>query len=354
VATLKVSLFGTRYETDYQGARAANQTPQFRELPYYQQALDRLRALPGVEMAGVVDYLPLTKQTLWSLTYTLDSGQDAMAMAVTASPGYFRSMGVNLLEGRDFTGADRQGSEPVAIVNEEFARRIASSGGVLGRRVTPDGEKPLTIVGVVGTTRYDPLRNTTADAQVYTPMAQDPASAATFTVRVRGNPESYLPVLRDSLRQVDPDLPVYGVATLVQRLQQSFARPRFYTTAVLFFAVFALLLAVIGAYGAASYAIAQRTQEIGVRMAVGASPWGIRGMLLRQSMLPVLIGVLAGIAGADVLGRFLESLIATAEPTGAGTCAAAAALLAAAAATAVWTATSRIVRMDPTAALRAE
>ncbi len=351
VATLGVSLFGTRYETDY---RAPHAIRTLREPRYYRQALDRLRAIPGVESAAAVEYLPLVKEKHLGDNFTLDSGQEGAAMEVAATPDYFRSIGARIVAGRDFTDADRQDSERVAIVSESFARQVSPGASVLGRKVTPDQDQPLTIVGVAADARYDPLRSQMDDVQVYTAMAQDPATAATVTVRVHGDPQAYLPILRDSLRQVDPEVPVYGVTTLDQRLRDSLARPRFYTTAVLFFAGFALLLAVIGAYGAASYAIAQRTHEIGVRMAVGASPSGVRGMLLRQSMLPVAVGMLAGMAGAAALGRYLTSLIATAEPAGTGTCAAAAAMLAAVAALAVWSATSSIVRMEPITALRTE
>jgi putative ABC transport system permease protein len=275
-------------------------------------------------------------------------------MEVFASPAYFRSMGVPVVQGRDFNDTDRQGSEPVAIVNQEFVRRTGLGSAILGHKVTPNSEKPLTIVGVVGTLLYDPQRRGNADAQVYMPLAQYRVGAATFAVRVRGDAARYLPLLRDSLAQVDPSVPPYGVVTLDTRLRDSLARPRFYTTAVLFFAAFALLLAVVGVYGAAAYSIAQRTREIGLRMAVGASPLGLRASLLRQSLLPVAGGMAGGVAAAIAFGRYLQSLIATAEPTGALTCVAASAVLAAAAAAAVWTAGGRIVRMDPASALRTE
>jgi putative ABC transport system permease protein len=354
VAALSVSLFGTRYQTEYGPAKNDHQPPEFREHAYYRQALDRLRSLPVVEAAGLVDYIPLTGEKLWSMDFTLDSGQEPLAMEVTASPGYFRSMGVPVVQGRDFADTDRQGSEPVAIVNEEFVRRTGLGSAILGHKVTPSSEKPLTIVGVVRTLLYDPLRRGNADAQVYMPLAQYPVGAATFAVRVRGDAARYLPQLRDSLAQVDASVPPYGVATLDARLRESLARPRFYTTAVLFFAGFAMLLAVVGVYGAASYSIAQRTQEIGVRIAVGASPLGLRATLLRRSMLPVAAGMAGGVAGAAAFGRYLQSLVATAAPAGFLPCLAAAALLVAATAVAVWTASSRIVRMDPAAALRSE
>ena len=358
VAALSVSLYGKRHQTDYQARFKASldhsQPPQTREPAYYRQALERLRALPIVESAGLVNSLPLTGEKLWSMDFAMDSGQEPQAMEVNASPGYFRSMGAPVFQGRDFTDADRQGSEPVAMVNEEFVKRTGLGSAILGHKVTPNSGKPLTIVGIVRTILYDPLRRGNADAQVYTPIAQNSVGAATFTVRVRGDAERYLPMLRDSLAQVDAAVPPFGVASLDTRLRESLARPRFYTTAILFFAGFALLLAIVGVYGAASYSIAQRTQEIGVRIAVGASPLGLRATLLRQSMLPVAVGMAAGVAGAVAFGRYLQSLIATAEPAGVVPCLAATALLVAATAVAVWTASGRIVNLDPIAALRME
>jgi ABC-type antimicrobial peptide transport system permease subunit len=141
---------------------------------------------------------------------------------------------------------------------------------------------------------------------------------------------------------------------LLKLLQDSLARPRFYTTAVVFFAAFALLLAVIGVYGAASHSLAQRTHEIGIRTAVGASPVRLRAMLLREHMMPVMAGVLAGIVGAIAMGRLLQSFIDTAEPVSNGSSSLAAAALALAAGVAVWSATRRIVKMNPLAALRTE
>ena len=179
-------------------------------------------------------------------------------------------------------------------------------------------------------------------------------SNLTFVARVRGNTEAYLPVCRDALQSVDPKVPVFSVKTLDQRLDEALARLRFYTTAVLFFAVFALLLAVIGIYGVANFLIVQRTHEIGVALAVGASPERLRATLLRQSPLPLFAGAAAGAAGAIAAGRVAESLIGSAEPIGAPACAFAAALLAAVAAIAVRSATRRRVRLDPMRVLRAD
>jgi ABC-type antimicrobial peptide transport system permease subunit len=156
------------------------------------------------------------------------------------------------------------------------------------------------------------------------------------------------------MQQVDGSIPVYDVKTLDQRLGDALARPRFYTTAILFLAGFALLLAIIGIYGVASYSVGQRTKEIGVRLAVGASTGVVRGMLLRESLWPLGVGMTAGVFGAIGLGRFLQSLMDSADPVSTWTCAAAAILLVFAGAVAVWRATARVVRVDPMRALRTD
>jgi predicted permease len=345
VVTLSVSFFGSRYEIDQ---RAAQQ--------YYQEALDRLRRVPGVESAGAADYLPLLPlQSVPIEKAKLDSGQTLRPVPVSVTPGYFRSIGAALVAGRDFTDADRAGSEPVAIVNEQFVRTANAASTLIGTRVSlltlSDLTHPTIIVGVVRTTRFTP---TTTLPQIYYTAAQAPPAFATLVARVRGNPQRYLAVLRDALQQVDRQVPVYDVKTFDQRLQDILAKPRFYTTAILFFGSFALLLAVIGTYGVATHSVAQRTHEIGVRIAVGASPRGLRCTLLRQSMLPVAVGMLIGVAGAAGLGRLLQHLVPSAESAGLWMCATAASVLAATTAAAVWTATGRIVRMDPTAALKVE
>jgi putative ABC transport system permease protein len=340
VVTLNVSLIGTSHE----GQAAWRQ--------YYGDALERLRAVPGVESAGATSLLPLMRGLSESARFTLDDRHVDDVGVREASPDFFRSIGSALVAGREFTAADQQTSEQLVIVNEDFARALGR-GDLVGRKISGYRGKAYTVVGVVHTVRQaGPGYGIGPD--VYRDMDQQPRSWATFTAKVRGDAERYLALCRDAVQAVDPQVPVYDVKTLDQRLSENLARPRLYTSAVLFLGVFALLLAVVGTYGVASYSITQRSHEIGVRIAVGASPRGLRGMLLRQSMLPVACGALAGVAGAGALGRYLQNLMTHADPTGPWTCAVAAAALAATAALAVWTATGRIVRMDPTAALRAE
>ena len=264
-------------------------------------------------------------------------------------------MGTEVVEGREFTPADLQRSEPVAVVNEAFARELGVPSGLAGRRVFSFwGKKQFTVVGVVRTESFaGPTRP--GWPRFYFPLdGQSWPSSITFVARTQGPPEPYLAICRDAVRRVDPQVPVYDVKTLTQRLDDLLAGPRFHTVATLFFTALAMLLAVVGVYGVAAYSIAQRTHEIGVRIALGAVPGEVRLMLLRQSLLPVTAGMIAGIAAALWLGRFIRHLVENAQPAGPWMCGAAALALLATSAAAVWTATRRVTQVDPMSALKAE
>ena len=344
VATLSVHLEGTREEPDERAGQ------------YYRQALDRLRFVQGVESAGAVDYLPLAVKSYYISHPTMDTGVPVWAVPMTITPGYFSAIGATVIAGRDFTDADSAGSEHAAIVDDEFVKAAGLGSAIVGHRMSstfaPPYDKPFTVVGVVRSMRLSPASE--KQAQIYFASAQVPSGYATFVARVRGNPEAYLPKLRAVVSGVDPEVPVYDLKTLDQRLRDALAKPRFYTTAIFFFSGFALLLAIIGAHSVAAYSIAQRTKEIGVRIALGAYPQRLRASLFRQGMTPIAAGMLAGIAGAAASGRILQHLIATIEPTGIAMCIVASLVLASAAAFSIWAATGRIVRLDPNAALRAE
>jgi hypothetical protein len=269
------------------------------------------------------------------------------------SPDYFRTMGTPLIEGREFAETDREGAEQVVIVNEEFAKAYRNQR-LVGRRIylEPAG-KYATIVGVVRSQRF---QGPEAEpwAVIFRPLEQYEQIFTTFVAKVRGKPEGYLAACRDAVQGTDRGVPVYDLKTLDQRLADAVARPRFYTTAIVFLAGFALLVAAIGAYGAASHTVSQQRHEIGIRIAVGGPPGRVRGMVFCQSMAPVSAGILAGLSGAAGSGRFLKHLMASAEPTGLLMSGSAAIAIGAATACAIWIATSRVVRTDPTAALRVE
>ena len=321
---------------------------------YCREALDRLRAAPGVVSAGAVDYLPMADYQVWSaMRIRLESGQSAGGLTTYVTPDYFRTMGMRIVEGRDFTAADRWNTDPVIILNQDAARGL---GPVVGRKGIGEQDKTYTVIGIAQTAAMfgpsHPRRMPTK--QVFLAMDQSRPPGAALVARVRGKPEAYIPMLRDLVQQIDHGVPIFDVKTLDQRLSEELASPRFYTTAVLFFGGFALLLAIVGVYGAASHSVAQRAHEIGVRVAIGATPQEVRLMIMGQSLAPVAIGAAAGAAAALALGRFLSHLIVRAEPPGLWICIAAGVALATTAAGSVWRATRRVAELDPMSILRAE
>ncbi len=338
VVTMSVSLPRTRSRT----------------APFVREALQRLRAVPGVQSAGAASYLPLIATRIQEGTFfrldLAEPKQNARVMLV--SPDYFHTMETPVIGGREFNESDRSGAAPVVIVNTEFARAYPNQN-LVGRKLYLEPARVwATIVGMVGSHRFEGPESDPWKV-IYRPMEQYEQWAATFIARVRGNPGRYLAACRDAVQEIDRSVPVFDVKTLDQRLADRVARPRFYTTAIVFLAGFALLVVATGAYGVASHSVSQRRHEIGVRIAVGGPPGRVRGMVFCQNMVPVCVGVVAGLLGAAGLGRFLKHLMVSAEPIGLWICVAAAILLAAAA-LAVWTATARVIRIDPMRALKTE
>ncbi len=315
-----------------------------RRAPFLAEALGRLRSIPGVESAGAVNYAPTFTGMFSADTYRTEDGRDVThTWYDNASPDYFRTIGTALVAGRDFNAADATAAEPVVIVNEAFMRAAGMGPELVGQTITRSyGKQAYRVVGIVRT--YTQQEVFFADTPLF----------ATIVARVPGDPADYLPVARDVVRDVDRDVPVYDVKTMQTRIDETTVRERFYTTATTFLAGFALLLAAIGVYGTASYAIGQRTKEIGVRIAVGAPVASVRVMLARESLVPLALGLAAGVGGALWTGAFLKTLLYSADPVGAASCAAAAAVLLFAGGVAVWRATAKVVRIDPMQALRAE
>ncbi|MBZ5495576.1 MAG: ABC transporter permease [Acidobacteriia bacterium] len=328
-----------------------------RELQFYSAALERLRATPGVESAGAVRYLPLIDSDWRLLNTNMSSESGAMVsghvVGNTVTSGYFGAMGIHFVAGRDFTAAEYAARDHVVIVDESFAQRSGLGTRIVGTRGYL-GKVPYTIVGVV----RDIWLGGPASKQnmlIYQPLEEKSAPGyLTFVARVRGRADAYLQACRTAVQGVDPRIPIYDAATLDQRLSGNLLRPRFYTTAILFLGVFAMVLAAIGIYGVASYSVTQRTHEIGVRIAIGAAPGKIRAAIVRQGMVPVIAGMCAGVAGAIVSGKFLTSLMSSSEPLRMQTCILGVLLLTLTALAAIWFATSRVIRIDPMAALKSE
>ncbi len=231
----------------------------------------------------------------------------------------------------------------------------ANSGGLadaVGREVALGNDPPWKIVGVVKGMDY--MTEGANANQIFVPAQSPGGFFSTFVVRVDGRAEDRLAMIRDAIQSVDPQVPVFGVKTMEQRMADALARPQFYRTAVFCFAAFALLLAVIGVYGIVSYAVAQRTHEMGVRMALGTTPARLRMGLVRQGLIPIAAGAIPGIAAAILSGRLLESLVDGAKPVNAATYAASVLFLAEIAAMGIWAATRPIARLDIMEILRTE
>jgi predicted permease len=343
VVTVGVSLEGTTHQLNK------------RQLPYFEQVLDRIRSLPGVRDASATEFLPLYASAFVGGPFGLDGRPARLnSTLVPVLSGYFRTMGGRIRYGREFTEAEVRSGAKVAVVNERFAAGFGAPQDAVGHQLTIEGDTPWTIVGVVKGMEYETDPTLADGNQVFIPSDTPGSFFSTFVVRVGGQAEDSLAVIRDTIQSVDPQVPVFSVKTMEQRMDEMFAAPKFYRTAVWTFAGCALLLAVLGIYGIVSYAVIQRTQEMGVRMALGTTPVRLRGMLLRQGLLMVAAGAIPGVAGSQLTGRFLESLMDGAKPIGLAASAGLVLFFALVASASIWSATRRIAGLDITSILRSE
>ena len=235
-----------------------------------------------------------------------------------------------------------------------FAAEFGSPSDALGHQIF---REPRKIIGVVKGMDYRNAKNEPIDAnprQVFLPSTRPGGFFSTFVARVEGPAEDRLAIIRDAIQSVDRQVPVFGVKTMQQRLDDALARPQFYRTAISCFAAFALLLAMIGIYGVVSYTVARRTHELGVRMALGTTPARLRVRLLRQGLLTIGAGSVLGVGGAVLSGRFLESLVDGAMPVNAPTYAATTVGIALIATAGIWIATRPLARLEIVEILRTE
>jgi putative ABC transport system permease protein len=353
VITVEMSLPGTKYPD---ATRASE---------FYRDVLPRLRAVPGVAAAGAISTFPLSgsdSNGLFAFEGDLDpvkSGTQAGYRVVTT--GYFEAMGIPVIAGRTIAAADVFGRDVVAIVNKDFVAKYIGKGDPLGRRFRFLGmdslsEPMMTIVGVVGNVKHASLvRDVTPE--VYVSALQRPLRTQfTMTVAVRPAQAtlgaSLVPTLRDTIRAADPDVPT-DFSTVEERIGRSVADRRFTMLVLGLFAGIALLLAAVGIYGVLAYSVAQRTQEIGIRMALGADPRSVVRLMLRSALGSVGAGMIAGLAAALLATRALQSFLFGVEPIDPLAFASAATLLAAVAWLAGYIPARRATRVDPLVALRA-
>ena len=339
-----------------------NRFDQEREGPawsaFFNGYVERLRALPGVRAAGAVSSLPLTG-AVESTGYSVEgeppqrSREQSAEYAVITS-GYFRAMAIPMVAGRDFDARDRREAPGVVIVSRAFARRHWPRESAIGKRIKlgfgPDGSE---IVGVVGDVKQTSLAATAVPA-IYLPAAQFPYPFMSVVVRTAGEPGALAPALRREIAALDPAVAMHDVRTLDAVFTKSLAQQRFGLVLLGFFALTATGLAVVGVYGVIAHAVAQRTQEIGVRMALGARPRDAFRLVLGEGLRLTAAGLAAGLLGAYALSRFLSGLLYGVSATDAATFAAVTALLGAVALLASYVPARRATRVEPMVALRGE
>ncbi|MGI9041537.1 MAG: ABC transporter permease [Gemmatimonadales bacterium] len=333
------------------------------QIALYSQLLERLAEVPGVRAAGVVSDAPLGDSPDY-IAFALEGAaapdpnmvQDAEAF--TASPGYFDALRMPLLSGRGFAAQDGPDAPPVVVINQTLARRFWPGRDPLGERITfgnpaDSAAEWRTVVGVVGDIRHVSL-DRQPYGQIYLPLAQQPQRFMVIAVRSAGDPGQALGALRYTLAQLDSDLPLSEVRTMEDRIAGSLARPRVSALLLGGFAASALLLAAIGIYGVISYGVAQRTRELGIRMALGAGSTVLLRLVVIQGMAPVLAGIALGCLGAWAGGRLLQSMLFGVGANDPATFVAVAVFLTAVALAASFVPARRAARSDPMAALRAE
>ena len=342
---LTIDLTLSKYPTDKDQAR------------FFQQVIEGVKSLEGVQSVGGSGMPPLLDTRSGMVTGLAVEGRSEeipSASYATISPDYFRTMGIPLEQGRDFGDSDRDGSPSVAIVNESFARRYLPNESCLGRRVGSWVQRKgwLTIVGVVGDVRD--VVEKEPNPEIFLPYLQDGEPSMTLFVRTAGNPRLWEGAVRRQIASVDKDQPPHGFATLEELKTASHTARRVNLLLLSAFAGLGLILASVGIYGVVSYSVSQRTHEIGVRTALGASRGLVLKLVLVQGLRSALIGIGVGLLASFGLTRFLQSLLFAVKPVDPLTFAVAALLWLAIALLACYVPARRATKVDPMIALRYE
>ncbi len=322
--------------------------------------LEKIQAMPQVTSAAMSAEFPLDKSPASNNQYLIEGQQgDAMDAKPTAefnvvSPGYFRTLGVPLINGRTFDGRDRQDKPLVAIVNQSLAQHRWHGQDPLGRRISFDDGKTWTqIVGIAGDVRERGLDQPPSDL-IYLPYAQYPQMSPSLLARTQGDPMNIARAAVQHLYEVDPNQPAGRIRSLEQLRADSIAAPRLTANLLGLFALLALAIAAAGIGGVMALSVSQRTHEIGVRMAIGARPAEIVRMILRQGMGLAIVGVILGVLGAFTLTHAVKTLLFGVTPTDPVTFVGVAAVLSAAAFAACYIPARRAAQVDPLHALRTE
>jgi predicted permease len=322
---------------------------------YYQALLDRIAAVPGVEAVGAAKDFPLRGAgEVRPLTVPGSAAGDAERQvrlpALHVSADYFRAMGVPIRAGRTFTAADRADAPPVWVVNEAFAKKYFPNENPVGK-VVRMGRASVEIIGVVGDFRQKNLSEP-AEPTAYLHYLQNMRAGLSLAVRTTGDPLRYANAVREAIWSVDRDQTITSVETLSAIVGGNVARPRLLASLLVLFGAMGLTLGALGIYGVLAYAVSQRRQEIGVRVALGASPRSVLQLVVGQGMALAVAGVVLGLIGAFVLTRLMAAVLFEVRATDPVTFATVVVVLLGAALVASWLPARRALRIDPVQALR--
>ena len=326
------------------------------------EVLRRLHEIPGVASAALTNALPVSGMALRSPVQIEGRPSDDEAMTgemVVITPGYFGTLQIPVLQGRPFTDADDTASRAVVVIDDAAARRWFPGQDALGKRLQIGragpraAPAPAVIVGVVGDAKYDRL-DEAPTPHVYVPMYQRSGRSISVVLKTTIAPDTIREQVRLAIEGADPDLPVFGVQLLDEKIAQSIARQRFTALALTAFSILALALAAVGVYGVMAFAIETRTQEIGVRMAMGATPRGVMTSVLRDAVQTAVIGVGVGFALAMLAVRSLRTMLYDVSPLDPGVFVGASALLVAVAVVASYLPARRASAVNPVTALRGQ
>ena len=331
-----------------------------RRIAFFRQVTDRVATLPGVRGVGAVNALPLTGLDVGATFAVVgrpatDQAMRPVALSRSITPGYFGAMGIPLLAGRALADSDTAQPAPVIVVNQTLARRFWPGGSAIGGHIAIDqiAGRVAEVVGVVGDVKADRIDGEDWPT-IYNPYAQVPATTMTLTVRTVGPPMALASALIREVHQLDPDQPVADVRPMEEVVDQAVANARFNTLLLGVFAAVAFLLGGGGVYGVISYDVSQRTNEIGIRMALGAQPADVRRLILGQGARLAVYGIVAGLLGAAILTRWMRTMLFGVNPTDAWTYMAVSILLVIVALGASYVPSRRAMVPDPVIALRHE
>lgn len=347
VITLRIVLPSTKYSETHQ------------QVAFFNQLVDQIKSLPGVLSVGMTNNLPLSGMDM-RFTFSIEGRQsvpaeDRSIQYHTVSPDYFHTLGIQLLEGRDFTEQDNQDAPGAVVINKTLARHFFPGETPIGQRLRIPYSKIniRQIIGVVEDVKHGNL-NASSQAEVYVPYAQDPWPFMTLVIGTDADSTRSAAILKNKVWELDKDLPIESIRTMERILSDTVSRPRFYARLLGIFAALAVILATVGIYGVISCSVTQRTHEIGIRMALGAQQRDVLRLIVGQGMLLAFAGVAIGLVGAFSLTRLLSGLLYNVNPNDFATFAFTGVLLMSVASFASYMPARRAARLDPMIALRYE